>query len=313
MELQRENQRNLDHERRDQVTWIVQQVNGRNVLDIGCANGERSICLGREGKSVLGIDFSTEAIKQAQRNLEMEEAETRVLVTFKRGNLFLDEFTSMYDTVVLDGILQNIADMDTFLNKTISLVEKNGRIIVTVPFGIRNNTKRTFYLLELLKLQNYSLVIEELKFFGSWTGIIYRKSDKPKFEITESIVNQFEKAVLKQENVHDCEIEKLQQIIDSSKEKIEELEGKLKKQDMIYEKMEHAQQQFLTEKALKVTIQKELFDAYSENEATINKYRKLHRDYETLLGKYHNLKNSKLGKLTTKYWQLRRKKRGNKK
>ena len=56
---------------RERVHWICSNATGEFVLDIGCSQGIAPIILGREGKNVLGIDISENAINDALANLEI--------------------------------------------------------------------------------------------------------------------------------------------------------------------------------------------------------------------------------------------------
>lgn len=64
---------------------------------------------------------------------------------------------------------------------------------------------------------------------------------------------------------------------------------------------------YLEEKAEKINYLKDLFDQYTNREKDLEAYKNLLVRYEDLLKKYKNLRKSKLGKLTSKYWELRRK------
>jgi len=70
-----------------------------------------------------------------------------------------------------------------------------------------------------------------------------------------------------------------------------------------------SKQELLEEKVEKVNIQKELFEVYSQHELLLKKNQQLEQDYEQLLTRYEKLKNSKLGRLTIKYWKMRKKRR----
>lgn len=64
---------------------------------------------------------------------------------------------------------------------------------------------------------------------------------------------------------------------------------------------------YLEEKSEKINLLKDLHDEYTKREKDLVSYRKLLQNYEYLQNKYNNLRRSKLGKLTSKYWELRRK------
>lgn len=297
---------------RDRVHWITQNVRGSQMLDVGCSQGITGILLGREGKEVLGLDASSSAIEDAKNNLLKEEKETQEWVTFEKANFFVKEFTQKFDTVILGEVLEHITDIDNFFLKASSLVKENGRIIVTTPFGINEfiDHKRTFYLLDLMKLKTNELIIEEVKFFGKWIGVIYTKDSREDKTITlnEDLLQKFEGAVHTLESDYLKNNKNLKNQVNVLKKQLKNKNEKNTQNSQITQN-EDEKKKYLKEKAEKVKLQNELLSVYKENEILLKKNKKLLFDYESLLNRYHNLKNSKLGRLTTKYWQLRGKKR----
>lgn len=275
---------------RERVHWVTQNVTGSEVLDVGCSQGITSILLAREGKKILGIDSSTAAIEQAIQNLNKEEEDTRNLIQFEKSNFFLKNFNQEFDTVILGEILEHITDIDTFFNKTNSLIREGGRIIITTPFGINesNEFKRTIYLNELLNLQTPTLIIDEIKFMGKWIGVVYKKLSSPSNEgkviINESLLKRIE------ETFYLIEEEYLTQIQQPTANSIDK-------------------NQYFNEIEEKVKLKKELIETYNKVESLINQNKKLLQENEALLRKYKNLRNSKFGKLASRYWKLRNKRR----
>lgn len=281
---------------RERIHWIVQNTIGTNILDIGCSQGITSILLGREGKRVCGIDASSTAIEDATQNLLKEEEETQSYVSFKKCNFFRESFDEKFDSVIIGEVLEHINDIDTFFTKAVSHTKEDGRIIVTTPFGINEfiDHKRTFYISEFLKLQNDEVIIEGIKFFGKWIGVVFKKtSDSKKMQMDDLLLTQFEQVLYQIEEQHLSQNNHLQNRL----KQVKETTGK------------DSNQQYLNEKVEKVKIQKELFDVYSENESLIAKYKNLAKDYELLQTRYYNIRNSKLGRIATKYWKMRNKRR----
>ncbi|NBJ68809.1 methyltransferase [Roseburia sp. 1XD42-34] len=297
---------------RERIHWITQRVRGVNVLDIGCSQGITGILLAREGKKVFAIDSSTSAIEDAKNNLLKEEKDTQNFVHFEKANFFIYNFKEKYDSVILGEVLEHITDINNFFSKASSLVKENGYIIITTPFGINDfiDHKRTFYLNDFLELQSESLYIEEVKFFGKWIGVVYRHNpdgseNKILQKYDKQLWREFEKAVY---NLEEDYIRKNKEL-KKRNAYLSKLLKDSKEESADSSKIEI--QKYHKEKEEKLKIQKELYEAYSENESILQKHKKVLYDYETLLDRYHNLKNSKLGKLTTKYWQFRNKKRRN--
>ncbi len=160
---------------RERIHWICNHVQGSNVLDVGCSQGITSILLGRENKSVIGLDVEQRCIDFANESLKTESAVVQGKVLFKQEDFisFKSE-DSYFDTIVMTEVLEHIFNVEGFLEKAKHLLKVNGKLIVTVPFGINDfyDHKRTYYFYELYeKLQKYFLV-EQVEFFGKWIGYI---------------------------------------------------------------------------------------------------------------------------------------------
>lgn len=296
---------------RERIHWITQRVEGKTVLDVGCSQGITGILLAREGKKVFAIDSSTSAIEDAKANLLKEEKDTQNYVRFEKANFFVYNFEGKYDNVILGEVLEHITDIDNFFLKASSLVNENGKIIVTTPFGINEfiDHKRTFFLNDFLELQNENLYIDEIKFFGKWIGVVYKRklgdAGKEIQNYDENLMKDFETAIYDLEEDY---IRKNKQL----RKRVTELSKKLK--DSEEEKIDSSKieiQEYHKEKEEKLRLQKELYEVYTKKESILKKHKHLLYDYEKLLDRYNNLKNSKLGKLTTKYWKFRNKKRRN--
>lgn len=291
---------------REKIHWVTQNVHGIDILDVGCSKGIVPILLGREGKRVLGVDVSTPAIEEANKNLLKEEEEVQELVTFERGNFFLKEFKKQYDTVILGGVLEHIKDVNNFFEKAVSTTKQNGRLIVTTSFGINEfpDYKRTFYLYDFIKYQDFGVVIEDIKFFGKWIGIKYIKSNEiDKVKLNDDLFRSFEKALKYMERNY---ITKLYQQ-DKEMELLKEELKKIPKLQEEIEKLKVFKEKFIQEKIEKTYVKKELLEVYNNEAILINERRELSRQYEQLLHRYNNIRNSTLGKLTLKYWKWRSK------
>lgn len=169
---------------RERVHWICENVTGDRVLDVGCSQGIVSILLGREGKEVVGIDVADEAIAYANEFLEQESDLTRQNVEFIVANFKSHAFRAetLFDTIIFGEIFEHLFDPQSFMDKALELLAPNGRIIVTVPFGINDyfDHKKTYYMRDLLLLAGSAFSLIRLKPMGKWIGAIYkRKQDEP--------------------------------------------------------------------------------------------------------------------------------------
>lgn len=163
---------------RTRIHWICERVKGSRVLDVGCSQGITSILLAREGKRVIGLDISEEAIEYANNYLSNESVFTKQNVEFVHSNFIDHKFNEKFNTIIFGEILEHLFDTKSFMSKALQLLDENGRIIVTVPFGINDyfDHKKTYYLYDLLQLVNETdLALIEIKFLGKWIGAVYTK------------------------------------------------------------------------------------------------------------------------------------------
>lgn len=177
---------NFGNKVRRRIHWVCEQAKGETILDVGCSQGITSILLGRESKQVLGIDLMQESIDYANEMLSNEAEVTKKYVEFKTANFIDYDFGERkFDVIIFGEVLEHLTDPARFMKKATEMLSDNGRIIVTVPFGINDyfDHKKTFYMQGLLDLKNDQLNINALELFGKWIGAVFVKGN----EVTESI------------------------------------------------------------------------------------------------------------------------------
>ena len=106
---------------------LMPSWNNLDVLEIGCGEGRLAAMLSFAGaKKVDAIDYSNEAIKIAQKTLNLEN------VSFSCADY--QTINKRYDVVVLQGVLEHF---DNSFEALKHIIEKNlkddGRVILTTP------------------------------------------------------------------------------------------------------------------------------------------------------------------------------------
>lgn len=309
---------------RERIHWICENASGENLLDVGCSQGIISILLGREGKKVLAVDLLEESIEYAKNALEDESEITKKYVDFQVANFMDYDFKDQtFDSIIFGEILEHITDTKRFIDRASTLISENGKIIVTVPFGINDyfDHKKTYYLLDIINLANSDLEIKEIKFFGKWIGAIFTKQSQGSSNnvLTQDLVQQLESSFynIERNSLNEIEIKnnKIKSLIkaqdDFSRLKEEylnikkELSNTKTKEQELINSNEELKQQLLNSKELlldstqsKINSEELLVQAYEREEKLLN-------EHKQLLGKYKALSNSKLGKLTLSYWKRR--------
>lgn len=157
------------------IHWTCAEAEGSTVLDVGCSQGLVAILLGREGKTVIGMDRNPTAIREAQERLAAEPVEVRSRVAFVEADFAKDnpDFAAV-DCIVMGEVLEHLVQPGRFIEAAASRLRVGGRLIVTVPFGINDHVdhKHTFYLLEPYRLLSTHFDIVKIALPGKWLGLV---------------------------------------------------------------------------------------------------------------------------------------------
>ncbi len=160
------------------VHWVCASVEGTNVLDVGCSQGIVPVLLGREGTSVVGVDSDAMAIATANEFLSKQGGGVKECVTFVNADFATWEpVAAPYDTIVMSEVLEHLVRPALFVKRAAELLREDGRLVVTLPFGINDfiDHKKTYYAFEAIQLSAEHFDLENVEFFGKWIGFRFRK------------------------------------------------------------------------------------------------------------------------------------------
>jgi 2-polyprenyl-6-hydroxyphenyl methylase/3-demethylubiquinone-9 3-methyltransferase len=225
---------------RERIHWVCSKVKGLKVLDVGCSQGITSIILGREGKIVDGIDIDANAISFAREKLLLESSEVQSNVKFTIADFKkVDWGPGTYDTVILSEILEHFVFPDQIIDWACNMLRPEGRLIVSVPFGINDSLdhKKSYYGIELILKLSTRFFIEERTIIrggrGQWLCITSRLGNPDELMLNEEItahLNWLEHGISERERtLQDERIELLQQI-KNDKESMESIKKENQKQ-----------------------------------------------------------------------------------
>ncbi|MCQ4637212.1 glycosyltransferase [Anaerovorax odorimutans] len=296
---------------RKRIDWICAKTKGKTVLDVGCSQGITSILLGRCGKKVIGIDSEISRIQYAEKELK-EEPELKTNVSFLCDDFLDCKFEKKFDCIIMGEFLEHVFDPSLFLDKAMSFLEENGRLIVTVPFGINPfpDHKRTYYFAELFYQINERICVNDVCFFGGWIGFVAdKKIQGSDIEINRDLVRKLENSFFYVENKKQLRIDQLASQHDEIKAKLEEVNQQVeqlkKKVSELDEKKETVNE--LTLKLQKVSWEAEHYknESASKEETflLINQELEAARTYIKELSKD---KEEKGGKIEGLYEELER-------
>ena len=245
---------------RERFSWQASMVKGGNILDIGCSQGILGILLAREGKKVVGVDISEDAILFANSIKNQEHKDVRKNIKFLVGDYSFLKLEEKFDTIILGEVLEHLYYPEKILKKIKNNLKDGGRIIITVPFGINDyyDHRKTYYLYDILRLLREEFLIKDIKYseireYSNWIGFVgefNRKKNKKVLFCEEEYLEPFENNIEKRERLLLEKLEKqdlsnkhLQEALNSTKIQIEEAireeEGKNKE---LIKKLEESQQ-----------------------------------------------------------------------
>ncbi|MCI1930356.1 MAG: methyltransferase domain-containing protein [Clostridia bacterium] len=161
------------------IKWIIKNLGtDKRVLDIGCSQGIVSIFAAKSGNKVVGIDIQPEAIDFAQKLINEKYAYLKDSIEF----LCLDflEYTAekKFDAIIMTEVLEHLEHPSEFLKHSKELLNDNGILICSVPFGVMDHPdhKSTFYLTGIVDIIEKSFSIERIDYMNKWIGFIAKNS-----------------------------------------------------------------------------------------------------------------------------------------
>ncbi|MDZ7260786.1 MAG: class I SAM-dependent methyltransferase [candidate division KSB1 bacterium] len=107
---------------------------GERVLDIGCGVGKWVVYLVQKGIDCVGVDSSEIAIKKAQQTLREYTPRS---VIFKSQATNLPFKRNWFDAIISFGLLEHFPDHETVLNYWKEFLKPGGKMILSVPNGLR--------------------------------------------------------------------------------------------------------------------------------------------------------------------------------
>ncbi len=117
-------------ERFDRTFEVLQPLEGKTVLDIGCGSGRYTVvCAELGARQVVGTDFAPAMIDIAQRI--SREAGLEDKVQFILGDHLDQEYPMTFDAAIVMGVFDYVADPVSFIQKTMNDVK--GTVVASFP------------------------------------------------------------------------------------------------------------------------------------------------------------------------------------
>lgn len=110
----------------------IGNVRGKDILDVGCGNGDFAYKLYDKGASVIGVDISEEMHKRAKAKYPMLDIR---VIDFSHPEIKIDK---KFDFVILELVIMFVKDVDGLLKNIRKVLNENGEVVVALihPFFI---------------------------------------------------------------------------------------------------------------------------------------------------------------------------------
>jgi glycosyltransferase involved in cell wall biosynthesis/SAM-dependent methyltransferase len=162
----------LIQDTRERIDWFLHQIGPGAVLDIGCSQGILAILLARRGGAdVTGVDILDAAVVDAKRRLGEEPETVQQAVRFAQIDFLtadISAFKGRFDTVVIGQVLEHLGDPAAFVARAVSCLAPAGRILVTVPYGVRDpdEHEETYFVHTLFGIMSPLVTVTQIDLVG---------------------------------------------------------------------------------------------------------------------------------------------------
>ena len=136
---------------RERVDWIVDQVRGEKVLDLGTSQGIVALLLAERGTRVWAVDVAVDALAFGAGELRHassgRSAGGRISFAAADGARLPFE-DDEFDTVVFTEVLEHLEEPAPTLAEIARVLAPDGRLVLTTPFGLlpHDDHKRSYLL-----------------------------------------------------------------------------------------------------------------------------------------------------------------------
>ncbi|WP_413378298.1 hypothetical protein [Alkalihalobacillus sp. 1P02AB] len=282
--------------------WICKNAFGENILDISSLESDSfPIILAKENKRVLSISLEKDRIDVLSEKLKNEPECVQKNVECRITSLFNLENNKLFDSILLDYSLVHITDMKRYLMHVTNKLSIKGRIIITLPLGIKKgqNLVSPFYFEDFFNEIKEKLYIKEIEYQQDWVGIVLMQlehSDENDNLNLFEVIRKIEKLLYAKESAS---------FTNNVQKEMEPVTIEVNKN--IDEEINKYKKLYLIAKKEKIQLQEELLNQYEKETKLLKSIKNDNtKKYDDLQRKYNALSESKLGKIQLAYWRRKK-------
>lgn len=124
--------------------WILGDVRGKRVLEIGSGDGGYSVLLALKGAAkVVGVDISSVAVEIARNRAQMHGVADRTVFYAMPLESYLEEVHGKFDVICGFAILHHLLPvLENVLNQLKQLAEERTLFLFSEPVSLSNSVRR---------------------------------------------------------------------------------------------------------------------------------------------------------------------------
>jgi len=115
------------------LKFILTNLKGKSVLDLGCSDGIISIEAARQGLFSVGVNMNSKELEMAHAFLEKEDEYVKNRATFLTHDIEDFETSASFDNIICAEVLEHQVDPEVIVRKIHEIADNSTNIIITVP------------------------------------------------------------------------------------------------------------------------------------------------------------------------------------
>jgi SAM-dependent methyltransferase len=117
--------------------YVLGDVRGKRILDVGCGDGGSSILLALRGAHVVGVDISPKAIDAAKRRAALHGIADRIAFFATPFELFVPPDNEKFDVVCGWAVLHHLIPvLDSMLSCIVNFAKPSGLVMFVEPVAL---------------------------------------------------------------------------------------------------------------------------------------------------------------------------------